>query len=784
MNVISTRVFPLLVVLMLCSSVLFAQKSNDWRKEMDTIRGKERQVNWIFKTVYFDDRFKEQQLQMLDVALAMAKELNNDSLLGKVYLGIGGYYYYSTTQPKRGFPYLQRAKIHFLKSRSYNIIAQVIHPFCDWYFQCDRPDSVISILDRNQPIFKLMSNEKMKVRFQSMYGLAYAGLNKKEEARAEYRKALAASERLGDTPHVVNTCVNIALLYDRTDSAMVWYNRGLNYTRGSSPVLYAELLYRIGSQYAQSEGVSRDSALYYFFEAEKMLDVLTPMYKMQLYTAIGNYFSEKSERNIALGYYYKAYTYAEGLEGNFKGLVFNSLASTYINMKQLDSAEHYLILYKKEIDKNGREKQLVGYYDLNASYLAAVSGDSCSIDVLNNLLLALQYSVRIQYIDGGVGDVTQMSECLTRSGKREAAYTEIARDALICFDSLYMPFKKAERLETYVSFLEAYADLESLYGSREKATSLSREQASVLKKMLKEDYTKGMDEALVKYKSELKDAEIAYSKKTNMFLIGGLIFLFLVGVYIFINLRRTSILNTRITEQKKELEQINGVKDRLFSVISHDMRSPVNSLISFTQLLEDNAIPADKLAAYSASLKNSLGYTAGLMDNLLNWASSQMHGYKPVMENFDLNEVATGVVKLLTTEANKKQIAIHNNIISGTIVNADTNMTALLFRNLLSNAIKYTHKGGSIELGATVEKGMVRFVVKDFGVGIPATLVDKFNKASTLQPTESTYGTEREKGTGLGLMLCKNFVTLMGGNIKLESREGEGSIFEVSLKAV
>jgi signal transduction histidine kinase len=152
------------------------------------------------------------------------------------------------------------------------------------------------------------------------------------------------------------------------------------------------------------------------------------------------------------------------------------------------------------------------------------------------------------------------------------------------------------------------------------------------------------------------------------------------------------------------------------------------------------------------------------------------------MENFDLAEIATGVEKIFLAEAGKKQIEIVNRIPQGTIVYADTNMTALLFRNLLSNAIKYTHKGGRIELSSTVENGNVRFVVKDFGVGISAKAVEEFNSTSKAQPAESTYGTAREKGTGLGLMLCKNFVTLMGGNIMLESREGEGSSFTVSLK--
>ena len=301
-----------------------------------------------------------------------------------------------------------------------------------------------------------------------------------------------------------------------------------------------------------------------------------------------------------------------------------------------------------------------------------------------------------------------------------------------------------------------------------------------------------------KYETEIKDKTIgsqqdviAFNKKQNLFLWIGMVLLSVIVAVVVRSQVRTNKLNRKITrqqeellQQKQELQTVNGVKDRLFSVISHDLRTPVNSLISFTMLLENGNISPEKLAAYSKELKNNLGYVSGLMENLLHFAKSQMGGYNPALETFLLADVIHETIQLLQPVADAKRIKIINTINEDTAVRADVNMTTLAVRNLLGNAIKFSHAGTEIYLeNKGQEKGRVSFAIRDNGVGMDAELQEIFNDDFAASQLDSTMGTQNEKGTGLGLMLCKKFIGLMGGSIKVNSVKGKGSSFEVTLPA-
>ncbi len=323
-------------------------------------------------------------------------------------------------------------------------------------------------------------------------------------------------------------------------------------------------------------------------------------------------------------------------------------------------------------------------------------------------------------------------------------------------------------------------------------------RAAIKDSLANEEREKQVAELQTRFDTELKDqtieaqhTEIAYAQKLNSYLSLGAALLLILGATILVSQRKTHKLNTQITIQKNELsmqkdelEQVNKVKDRLFSVISHDLRGPVNNLHAFTRLLEEEGIPGERLVAYSSELKNTLGHASGLMENLLNWARSQMQGYHPVMEAFDLSVVAGEAVEVLATELKRKNIVVNNTIKKGVEVYADRNMTALLFRNLLSNSIKYSQAGSPVEITSFCENGIQNFSISDSGTGLDAQRVDAFNDSRNTVPGESTHGTANEKGTGLGLLLCKTFAVLMGGSILLQSEPGKGSTFTVSLKAV
>jgi signal transduction histidine kinase len=355
--------------------------------------------------------------------------------------------------------------------------------------------------------------------------------------------------------------------------------------------------------------------------------------------------------------------------------------------------------------------------------------------------------------------------------------------------------------------IDMYYTLIKMYSKQnrfEEALLYTNKLTTVKDSLFNIEKSRQIKEMQTKYDTDIKDktidsqtSQLAFNKKQTLFLWAGIGFLIIIAAVIFISLRRTSRLNKQISLQsaelshqkqtlqvhKEELQQVNSVKDRLFSVISHDLRTPVNSLISFTMLLENSTITPEKLNTYASELKNNLGYTAGLMENLLNFARSQMGGFKPALENFALCEVADDTVLLLQSVAAAKNITIENNIDDAATVFADTNMTALIVRNLISNAIKYSYSGGSIHLATEIKSGQVNLLVKDSGLGMDAATVHAFNQGDGQQGLNSTPGTQQEKGTGLGLMLCKNFATLMGGKIWVERAPGKGCCFVVAFIA-
>lgn len=344
------------------------------------------------------------------------------------------------------------------------------------------------------------------------------------------------------------------------------------------------------------------------------------------------------------------------------------------------------------------------------------------------------------------------------------------------------------------------SDVRAQQGDHKSAFVYLQQQMQLKDSIFTENKAAQIEELQTRYDTELKDkqlaaqsAQISFNKKINLFLWLSSGLLLAIGLIIYLNQRKTKKLYTRISRQSeelksksRELEYLNQVKDRLFSTISHDLRSPVNSLLSFTMLLEQGGIPAGKLSAYASELKGSLSATAGLMENLLHFARSQMQGYSPKIEIIDFAAVTMDALSLMTTAARQKNILLHNEVKPGALVLADGDMLALIIRNLLGNAIKFTRMGSCITLSVVQdEPGFLCWQIQDNGMGIEAGLVKAFNESSdpNHQPLEKTTGTANEKGTGLGLLLSKTFLTLMNGRIMLSSEPGKGSTFRIRLPA-
>ncbi len=234
--------------------------------------------------------------------------------------------------------------------------------------------------------------------------------------------------------------------------------------------------------------------------------------------------------------------------------------------------------------------------------------------------------------------------------------------------------------------------------------------------------------------------------------------------------------NQKLIESEKHLIEVNVTKDKLFSIISHDLRNPFASIVSFSRMLKRDieSLSKEDLQELALELDKTVVNINDLLENLLQWSRSHFGKIKYNPQYVDMTEIVNENVKLFLSKAKEKEISIENRLNSNLIVWADQNMTDTVVRNLLSNAIKFTNNKGKIQLFYKTDNNNVYVSVKDNGIGISEENQEKLFCTDSLL---STFGTHDEKGSGIGLLLCKEFVEKQKGKIYFESKEGKGSVF-------
>jgi signal transduction histidine kinase len=234
---------------------------------------------------------------------------------------------------------------------------------------------------------------------------------------------------------------------------------------------------------------------------------------------------------------------------------------------------------------------------------------------------------------------------------------------------------------------------------------------------------------------------------------------------------------TLLEEQTQQLTELNSLKNKLFSVIAHDLKAPLYALRNLFRNVELYDLPGDEIKRLVPEVINELTYTTGLMENLLQWAKSQMQAEAVRPQLLDIAGIAKEVLQLLRLQADAKKIYIDSKIEHPIFVYADKDMVNLVLRNLLSNAIKFTPAEGLIFLDARELRSSIEISVQDTGMGISREGLQRLMEHNYY----STRGTRGEAGTGLGLMLCKEFLSRNGGQMNIQSEPGKGSIFSFTL---
>ena len=292
---------------------------------------------------------------------------------------------------------------------------------------------------------------------------------------------------------------------------------------------------------------------------------------------------------------------------------------------------------------------------------------------------------------------------------------------------------------------------------------------------------------LLTKEAALKEEEINAQKVWLYFYVGCLSLSIILAFVLFYNVRYATKAkreleekNAAINVQAIQLKNVNATKDKLFSIISHDLRSPLASLRALMELVGTPGLKQDEFVHFTRVLKRNLDSVHEDLDNLLLWAQTQLNGLQAVPEKLNLKVIAAEKISLLTELANAKNISIVNNIDDNAMVVADRNHVGLILRNLIGNSIKFNEVGGSIVLANKTHGDYQEISVTDSGVGIDAEDIGKLFNAET---HFTRPGTSQERGVGIGLLLTKEFVENNKGSIWVGSERGKGTTFTFTLKA-
>ncbi|HYC84397.1 MAG TPA: tetratricopeptide repeat protein [Chryseosolibacter sp.] len=423
------------------------------------------------------------------------------------------------------------------------------------------------------------------------------------------------------------------------------------------------------------------------------------------------------------------------------------IATTYLRKKDFENAlAYYDTTYRSHVTTNNQ----FGIAEVELGRGAVLTEQG-------------KYDDAIQYIE----------RSLQLAKKSNARILEIS-----CYNQLSRILERKGDHQKALRYFRQYKELEDSLFSHDMQEKLLRDQIRF------ETEAKDSQIAALSRAQDLKDDQLKKQEfiRNILVVVMALSVILLATVYRSGQRRRqiNALLLQHQEEMEKrseELERLNQVKDKFFSIISHDLRSPINALSGLLDLLDKGAVKPQELPNHLHELKVRFNHTRTLLNNLLDWTLLQMDKLNLQATRIDLHKIVEENIQLLSAVQTKK-IALINEIPPQSIAYADSNTTNLVIRNLMTNAIKFTNDGGTVAIGAEEGSNHWTIYVRDNGVGMNAEVLKiLFDKTAPY----TTRGTANEKGTGLGLILCKEFVEKNGGKIWVNSEEGKGSTFYFTL---
>lgn len=511
---------------------------------------------------------------------------------------------------------------------------------------------------------------------------------------------------------------------------------------------------------------------------------------------VGNTYWSYGDNQKAITYFQKALAMSQKLGNlNAQFVLNNNIGLIYSDIFDYSNALKSFTEATAAAEKMGRKNDVTSSMLNRANVLYELARYDEAISVLNRVLANAQELNDAKLLRNTYSVLTKVYDKIgnrDESAKYFDLFAAITRK--VQQDEMRAKEEEANKLVSQAKSRVMEIEAEKVATEKElqeKDIELMQKQR-FLERAEQESRARLMKIELLSKESELQQAIIRQQQlMRNVYLI-IIITTLIIAALIYYNYRekkKANLLlqskneeisrqNVEIQSQAEQLKGLNLLKDKLFSIIAHDLRSPLGSLITLLNLTRQGYFTEAGFKDVLVELSKNVDYTSTLLENLLVWAQSQMRGTVVNQKEFELFELVENKINLFDDQIKGKNIKIKNLIEKSTTLYADKDMIELVIRNLIANAIKFTTEQGEIIVSSRVAGNMMEVCVSDSGIGISKENLPKLFGREIF----TTRGTLNEKGTGLGLILCKEFVELNGGRIWVESIVNKGSKFFFSVK--
>lgn len=543
-----------------------------------------------------------------------------------------------------------------------------------------------------------------------------------------------------------------------------------------------------------------EKALEFYLQARKLAEEYNDDLRLaKVYNSLGNIHLSTGNLSNANEFYFKSLTLYNKLK-NQQGLTYplTNMGVVFWNKGKIDSAMQYF-KKAKDIDlKFGNKRGLA----FNTAYIGILNMNLNKFDMARKWLnkafamyVELNDTTQLAYVTQNLGHVAFNNDeyklAQTRYEQALAYVENLGNKQLLSYVyyNLSSIHSVQNNLEKAMEYRSKYAMLQDSVVNNQAVQKIAELETRF------ETEKKEQEIVDLKSEKELQEQLIAKQRQIkNILFIASLVIL-IIGLIIYYMYSLKNKANAELTEanniihrhrealeevnreQKEllhELHELNATKDKFFSIIAHDLKSPLMVLLSGSRLLSRRIDNMEKIEITDIAFEMHANTEKlfELLDNLLQWARIQMGKVEIVQKSLNVNLLVWKWIELLKENATQKNIEIENSIDEKLQVLSDRNMIESIIHNLLANAIKFTNIHGKIEVFAIKQNDSIEIIIKDNGVGIPESVRSRL---FGLEENISTDGTEGEKGTGLGLILCKEFVEKNEGEIWVKSKQGSGT---------